>query len=374
MTRLTNAYEAFSGKEPKYNTEISKIDLIKALSWYAQNKDSKDAQKYATEYFKKKFKLNVEAVIRKQPSTFGYVCRILSNGGILSAKDQSWFDGEVEKIKEQLNTQVEKIKEQLNTLNTQPDVIEDSEPKSNVINIQDRIREKASECLGELDGQIDELIDSGFTASLSPYSIMHTMDIKAVHVKYILEGIRKIRTEYELVQNTTDSDLKEGYSNFTKPQIKKLIAWCDQAIMDCQKITGDSIKTRKPRKRKAKSVEQITSKIKYLQEYPELKLKSVSPTEIIGTMQLWVYNVKTRKLGVYHASDASGLTVKGSTLLNFSETKSVQKKLRKPETSLPELLKSGKVALRNYIDTIKAVESALTGRLNADTILLRTVK
>ncbi len=360
MTRLTNVNEAFSGKEPKYSTEISQIDLTKALSWYSQNKDSKDAQKYAIDYFKKNFKLNIEPVIRKQSSTFGFVCRIVSNGGILSGKDQSWFDTEINNIKAQLKKQ--------------PDEEEKPEQKTNVINIQDRIREKASECIGELDGQIDELIESGFTATVSPYSVMHTMDIKAVHVKYIVEGVRKIRAEYELVLNTTDSDLKEGYSNFTKPQLKKLIAWCDQAIMDCQKITGDSIKTRKPRKRKAKSAEQLTSKIKYLQEYSELKLKSVSPTDIIGTMQLWVYNVKTRKLGVYHASDASGLTVKGSTILNFSESKSVQKKLRKPETTLPELLKSGKVALRNYLDTIKAVESALTGRLNTDTILVRTVK
>jgi hypothetical protein len=91
-------------------------------------------------------------------------------------------------------------------------------------------------------------------------------------------------------------------------------------------------------------------------------------------MQLWVYNTKTRKLGVYHAEDAGGLSVKGSSLLNYNESKSIQKKLRKPEEILPEVLKGGKVFLKNVLVDIRAVESPLSGRLNEDTILLRIAK
>jgi hypothetical protein len=100
----------------------------------------------------------------------------------------------------------------------------------------------------------------------------------------------------------------------------------------------------------------------------------VVPKDVVGAMQLWVYNTKTRKLGCYHADDAGGLSVKGSSLLNFTESKSVSKKLRKPEATLPEILRGGKVYLRNALDTIKAVASPLTGRINSDTILLRVVK
>jgi hypothetical protein len=66
--------------------------------------------------------------------------------------------------------------------------------------------------------------------------------------------------------------------------------------------------------------------------------------------------------------------VKGSSLSNFNESKSVSKTLRKPEATLPDVVKGGKVLLRNYMDGIKAVASGLTGRLNADTILIRTLK
>jgi hypothetical protein len=79
-------------------------------------------------------------------------------------------------------------------------------------------------------------------------------------------------------------------------------------------------------------------------------------------------------VGCYHANDAGGFLIKGTTLQNFNETKSIQKKLRKPEVSLPEILSAGKVTLRNFMDGIRAVESSLNGRLNADIILLRIVK
>jgi len=91
-------------------------------------------------------------------------------------------------------------------------------------------------------------------------------------------------------------------------------------------------------------------------------------------MQLWVYNTKTRKMGCYHADDAGGLSLKGTSLLNYNETKSIQKRLRKPEVTLPEVINGGKVYLRNVIENIRAVDSGLTGRLNDDTILLKIIK
>jgi hypothetical protein len=361
MPRVTDANILFAGNEPKFSVELSPSDMMKTLSWYSQNKDKKDAHKWACDYFKKFHKLDASAAVKDKISTFGFVCRIVYNGGILCTKDQVWFDKEVEKIKEQLKT----------NFSLQPNQVV---VKANVINIQDRIREKANECIAELESQVDDFILSGFSANISPYGIFHTLNIKDAQTKFIIEWAKSKRTEFDDVLNTDDPLIKEGYSNFTKPQLKKLIGYFDQVILDCQKVSGNSVKTRKPRKRKAKSPEQLVSKLKYMYEFPELKLKSVKPNEVIGCMSLWVYNTKTRKLGVYHAEDAGGLSVKGSSILNYAESKSVQKKLRKPEATLPEVLNGGKVFLRSVMDGIRAVESNLTGRINSDTILLKVTK
>ena len=358
MARITDANLAFAGHEPKFSVELSAIDMIKTLSWYSQNKDTKDAVKWATEYFKKKLKLDVSSVIKEFPSTFGFVCRIVSNGGQLNIKDQLWFDDMVAKVKTKLN---------------EPVIVEEK-PKAVVINIQDRIRAKADDTIAELELQVDEIITSGFAANSQPYAVFHTMQTKDAHTRFIVEWAKGKRIEFDEVLNTDDKELKEAYSNFTKPQLKKMVAYFDQVILDCQRISGESTKSRKPRKRKAKSPEQLVAKMKFMDEFKELKLKSIAPTEIIGTMQLWVYNTKTRKLGVYHAEDAGGLSVKGSSILNFAESKSVQKKLRKPAELIPEVLNGGKVFLRNVMDSIRAVDSKLTGRINADTILLKVTK
>jgi len=359
MARILDANVVFSGHEPKFSIELSKTQMILALNWYSQNRTSKDAEKYITDYFKKKLKIDIGALAKDCNTTLCYLCRIVFNGGMLDVKNQIWFDNEIKQIENKLK--IKKVK-----------VVE--EKPTNVVSIQDRIREKSQECIGELEGQLDDYITSDYKIDASPYGVMHTMNIKSVHVNRIVEVFKRRRIEFDAVLNTDDKELKEAYSNFTKPQLKKVVAWCDQVILDCQKVMGSAAQNRKPRKRKVKSPEELTVKVKVLDKFDELKLVSIPATEIIGAMQLWVYNVKTRKLGCYHAEDAGGFSVKGTSLENFNESKSIHKKLRKPEVSLPEVMKAGKVLLRNYMDGIRAVESALTGRLNADTILLRSLK
>ena len=357
MARMLDVNEKFVGQEPKFLGEVTEKDLGIALSWYSINRKAKDSQKYASAYFKKVHKLDILPVIKTKPTQFGFVCRILTNGGVLSPERKEWFDGQVEELKKELVKAKAKVKTEQFI-----EVVK--------VNIQDRIREKAIECIGEFEGQIDDIILK--SESPQPYAVMHTLGIKGVHTRAILEWSREKRAEFEEVLTTDDSQLKEGYSNFKKTDLKKIIAYCDQVILDCNKVAQSVV--RKARKRKAKSPEQLVAKMKHCLEFKDLSLTSVKSTDIIESMQLWVYNTKTRKLGVYHAEDAGGLSVKGSSIVNFSETKSIQKTLRKPEVMLPEVLKGGKVFLRNAIDSIKAVESKLTGRINADTILLRVMK
>lgn len=359
MVRTIDSNVVMYGHEPKFDRELSKIELMSTLNWYTQNKDTKDAVKYANDYFKKNHKLNVDSVIKNYSTTFGFVCRILNNGGSVNEKELIWFNETIIKIKEDL-------------AKPKVDVVVDDKPVQP--NIQDRIREKASECIGELEGLLDEYILSKFTSNPKPYGIMHTLNIKGVHTNRILEHWKRIRAEYDNALTTEDELIKEGYSNFSKTEIKKIVGFCDSVITDALKVVNESNKSRKPRQRKQKSPEQLVAKLRFMQLSNELKLESVDPKDIIGALQLWVYNTKSRKLGCYNAEDASGLSVKGSSIISFNESKSIQKKLRKPEVTLPEVLRGGKVYLRTALDEIKAVASTLNGRLNTDTILLRIIK
>ena len=343
--------------EPKISGELTQSELTSTLSWYSQNKDRKDSLKYAADYLKKHHKITATSALKSKGSTFGFICRILSNGGLLPSENQLWFDKELAEIQQEIITD-------------KPVQV----TEKNVINIQERVKEKASECIGELEGLLDDLILSDFKANTSPYATFHRFALKGAHVKHVVDHFKNKRQEFDFVLNTTDKDVKEGYSNFSKPQLKKLVAYCDQVILDCGKVSEDSVKSRKPRKRKVKTPDQIVSKVKICEDFKELNLKSIDVKSILGATQLWVYNTKYRKVGCYQAEDAGGFTIKGTTILNFNESKSIQKKLRKPEVSLPQLLAGGKVFLRNFMESIRAVESPLNGRLNEDIILLKVTK
>jgi hypothetical protein len=86
---------------------------------------------------------------------------------------------------------------------------------------------------------------------------------------------------------------------------------------------------------------------------------------------LWIFNTKTRKLGRYTAKEFNTLGVKGTTITNFDEFKSIQKTVRKPEEKLKEFKAAGKVQLRKFLEDINATDTKMNGRINEDIILLK---
>jgi len=361
MARLLDANTLYSGAEPKIVGDLTRLQLMKALNWYSQNKDAKDSLKWASEYLNKKLKLKIpEANIKNQTSSFGWICRIVNNGGILPEENKNWLENEIEKLK----------------LVKEP-VIDDSptKPVSVIPSIQERIKDSASRIIGELDGFVDDFVMNGCKeTSKTPKGMMVELKAKSVHTKAIVEHYKKVREEITEALVGEDEQLKEGYSNFKKVELKRFEAFLSKLIDDALMLEDESKKNRKPRKRKVKSPDELVGKLKYCVEDEVTKIKSVDPKSIIGASALWVYNAKTRKLGCYFADDAGGLTIKGSTVMNYTESKSVQKKLRKPEQVVPEVINGGKVFLRNVIDNIRAVQSPLSGRINADTVLVRIIK
>ena len=174
--------------------------------------------------------------------------------------------------------------------------------------------------------------------------------------------------------------LKEGYKHLTKADVTKYITALESLVGACNYVVDASKATRKPRVPKAKSADKLIEKLKYLKLDDKLKLASVNPIEIVGAAELWIFNIKTCKIGKYVAANidptgqgrnGSGLQVKGTTITGFDEELSVQKTLRKPEEQLKEFKAAGKVALRKFLDDIKAVDIKLNGRINIDTILLK---
>ena len=128
--------------EPKFISELSRMELLRTLNWYSQNKDAKDAYKWASDHLNKKLKLKIsEESIKSQTTTFGWACRITDNGGTLPLENIAWFTKVVEKLKK------------ANFVVIEEPVISNIP----VVSIQDRIKESTSKIIAELEALIDTL-------------------------------------------------------------------------------------------------------------------------------------------------------------------------------------------------------------------------
>jgi hypothetical protein len=107
----------------------------------------------------------------------------------------------------------------------------------------------------------------------------------------------------------------------------------------------------------------------------KLGITSAPPATIIGAQGVVVYNTKTRKIGYYIAKTSAGLSVKNSSITEFTE-KSMQKTLRKP----PEQIKDFKEQNTQkrfetwFAKSVKTTETVMNGRFSEDIVILKVYK
>jgi hypothetical protein len=253
--------------------------------------------------------------------------------------------------------------------------VEAAKPAVYTPSIQERVKEAALRMTEEIEDAIE-----GFHADPENFdpkafkmlNLLKGKEVKAAHARIIKTLYSRDLAELEeLASGNADEQLREGYSHRTKKQIKNLIAFYQEIMSACDMLAQEAKVNRAPRAKKAVPAEKIVAKLKYMKTNEPLKLVSINPADIIGTGELWIFNTKTRKLGKYIAKEFNTLGVKGTTITNFDEFKSVQKTIRKPEEKLKEFKAAGKVQLRKFLDDINATDTKMNGRINEDIILLK---
>ena len=241
--------------------------------------------------------------------------------------------------------------------------------------IQERVKESAMRMTEEIEDAIEGFQtdpDAFDPKAFKMLNLLKGKEVKAAHARIIKGFYSRDLAELELLASGNgDEQLKEGYSHRSKKQIKNLIAFYQEIMMACDMLAQEAKVNRAPRKTKAVSKDKLIAKLKYMKSNEPLKLVSINPVDIIGASELWIFNTKTRKLGKYIATEFNTLNVKGTTIVNFDEFKSVQKTVRKPEEKLKEFKAAGKIALRKFLDEINATDTKMNGRINEETILLR---
>lgn len=358
--------KAAHGKEPdatdiNHETPGYTVALMRAFNWYNYEKDLKTARTYLRSWVKKHQPTDVKSFdavpdLYMRP-VYGWLARLDEHGAKLSPRDAL-------KLKEIVADML------TNTVKaTAEPVVEDAVKRPS---IQDALAAKQSEFFGELEGEIDNFILNDCRKTdfdLFKYlQGANSPKVFGTSVKDLLD--RRIA---EIVEIPNDEQLAEAYGCYTAAQRGRLENFLLELIQDGQRWADYKKANQKVRTRRAKPPAKQVEKMKYLREFAELGLTSISPTKIVGAAQLWVYNTKNKKLGAYYATGASGFSVRGTSLQGYDPDVSTQNALRKPAEIIPQVLEGGKLQLRTILQKLTTKNSPLNGRINEDTILLRVL-
>lgn len=362
--------------EPKYDDKTIVVSdvvlcgetnykLAAIFNWYRQNISEEKGLDYFLAYVKDRKDQKEYDLISKSkiiPATYCWLAR------------QATIAKLPKEIVKKLDSKVDFILLQQKLLAEK--LIEESTAKKINKNVHDYISEQAKTVLSEIDYQFDTWLQQKMKYDFDLKSYLLENSIKHVHISKIIPDIEKIKSEFVEALSGTDDQLNEAYSMYTKAELKKIINYLDEQIETLnnhRELSKEiSRKTRRPRTVKTNPNKSV-AKLKYKKEDTQYKIISVDPVKIVGAEQLWIFNTKTRSLGVYRTDNVHGLFVKGSTIRNYDTSSSVSKTIRKPEVVIAEVMSGGKIALKKIIENVKAVEKKLNGRINKDCILLRVL-
>ena len=253
------------------------------------------------------------------------------------------------------------------------------------ISIQERMLDQICDLCGDWDDLLDQFVEKEKfeLKKFDPEKDLKVYRggiIKPAHAKIVKEQYEGIYAEALENLAGTCEQLKEAYSFMDKKMKKDYVAFFEKINAACDAIILTGKANRKQRKPRARSKDAIIKKLKFQLNDGALGIASISPTDVVYANEVWVYNTKTRKVGVYHALNkdprnlqraGAGLMVKGTTFQDFNPETSVQKTLRKPAEQISNWTGNAKTKFAKTFDEVKTTATKLTGRMNDTTIILK---
>ena len=357
----------YLGNEPEWLTALGdaerKLHMLHSFNWYNYHCDKKQAKQMLVDWLQRQGRGNEakemsRVVDSNIKPTMAWLCRINLLGATLNPEELARIN--------------EFVVAALSTVRA--DVDEQEQPAVIKPNIQDRLREKMAKAGGELEGLYDDMILAGgkMGDQYRPIDILQSNNVAPPLVAEITESWQRRLDELQEAVEGRDAQLVEGYSNHGRIKLRNMIRFAEQVIADCASYLQIKKVGRKPRKKKPVSPEKLTRRFKFLKDFPELGITSEPVTKLVNATEAWMYDTKRRKLIHVVADDHfKTFSVKGSALIGFDATHSLQKTLRRPAEQLKPILNGSAATARKAFRDIKAVETKFKGRSSAGIVLLR---
>ena len=357
----------YTGLEPTWRvqpTDDRTSQLSAAFSWYNYFYGKKDAREMLVAYLEHNGRKADVRALKGVPDsavrlTTAWLCRMSMVGLELTDTETVRLEGYIQEILTAREPEV---------------VVVEAVPVAAKPNIQDRLREKVSECAGELDGMFDEFVVNGakMSADYKPITVIRGLNVAPQMISDIANLWKHKLAEFETVIEGKDAQAVEGYSNFSKIQMRNIVKFCEAVINDCGAYVQIKKVERKPRKVKSVPPEKRAAKFKVMMEFAELKLKGLPAASLVDKAEAWLYDTKKRKL-IHLVADShtQAFTVKSNSIIGFSTVETMQKTVRKPADVVKAVQAAGKPAARKIYKDLTTTETPFNGRGTENLVVLK---
>lgn len=346
------------GDEPLIEGTPSTSEYAKAINWYNTMASTDDARSYLDDYLTMMDRQDEAKQLRNVPdiwvsTTAAWIARLITRGTDIEEHSLIFLES---KIIEMMG----RIKEADETVSV------------DTRTVRDKMRERSSDILGEIEGFIDDYMING-VEGFSLYDWLKRNEIPASYMPAIVARYTPWLEELLVTADGENLDLMEAYINLGPDDLLARIEFLNMIIEDADRYGSITKKVRAPRKPRPVSVEKKLKNFKYQKEDNTYRVASIKPDKIIGAQELWTFNTKYKVLSVLRASDRTGLDVKGTSITGYDDATSMSRGCgRKAEDVINQAVAGGKLVLRKLMTELKT-EKQLQYRINENTILLRVV-
>ena len=229
-------------KLPKLNNPLTELCLIRAFNHNAiygsEKKDKRHVKDYLDVFASSDETKNLKGVNEYViDSAVATMAHLVSEGYELPDNAKIKFDKEIKRF----------IRNHQKVATPKKVAITEEEPKFRKLTP----KELATNAIGEMEYEIDLLLNNNVKSEFSTYNYVKGKDFKQNVCTEIKKWFKVLQKELQCVLTTglQYKDYRESYSFLTKPQQKRFKKFVDGIILDCDKYMKER---RKPRRTKKK--------------------------------------------------------------------------------------------------------------------------
>jgi len=353
------------GPEPKWTDEpldARDARIGRAFNWYNSMSTSADQMKWALEYlnlhsesFGNDFIKKVSKLRDIEIYPAGSIFRMAMRGAKMPYNMISYGQVLLQRRTQLVHTHSQDA---------------DNRPKPKLPKLPELVEQTVENAITVVDTTLKRIQNKKLKA-ITDGEMAWASKLTAPQAKLIATEFQHSLAEFKEATVGKDQQLVEAYSHYSKPQMLLAIEFLEKVTTIKGTAVVQPVKA-KPAKKVLPDI--VVKKVLYQPNDPENNVTSIDPEYLVGAKELWVWNSRTSRLGMYVASNGEGLTVHRTTMLQYNADVSVMKVLRKPKVMLAQFQKLPDNKLKSFFEKLTTVAKPMNDRLNRDIVLLRAIR